>query len=225
MTEESVITLLKILTSLHPKTIGAVKTSSSLIGGAGTLYSVYLALDSRDYLIQAITLLIISLAVLIIGTYIYAYRVKRADEAIMEKLLNMAVSQEQLHHADRVDANKVALKKIKPIHRLELERYISAIIAFSKPLSDLSSGSRRFSQDDVGLLRFWISEDTILASWLENFHRYPESILCDMLFLLMEKGDLSRGQWCQLCTVLIEFMGGVPESPQIRAEMCVFEDE
>ena len=212
--------------NLSSKELHLLSKVSHIASTLSSLITGYLYLKDNNYIYFASIVLLFSLFSLLFLRWSILRKAKTAEDKVIRTLLEIAITQNQPHHDQpEIHKQKIVFRQMKPIHVIELEEYLSALISFAKPLNSLSSNSMRYSQEDLAFLRFWISGDEMIRNWLSNFRKFPESLFCSMLFLLIEKGDLSNGQWCQFCSILFEFMGGVPESPEIRAEMCVGEEE
>tara|TARA_B100000767_G_scaffold115929_1_gene110617 strand:- start:576 stop:1202 length:627 start_codon:yes stop_codon:yes gene_type:complete len=114
-----------------------------------------------------------------------------------------------------------SLFKGPPINSIRFEQCAETYIAFANAMNDLASNSDTFSEDDLELISHLVFNDKVLRKSLKRYKTMEPSLFATLLFLLDEKGDFTRGQWAQMCKVLLKFMGEEPKSKQVRNELCL----
>ena len=112
------------------------------------------------------------------------------------------------------------MSRLPPLAFIRLDYHLSTILSFSAAVNYAASDSDEFSEDDLGLIQSWISNDKNLKNCLERYTHINEEDFGTLMFILAEKSDTTSTQWCQLCGILLEFMGSEPKSEEIRKEMC-----
>ncbi|MGA0332104.1 MAG: hypothetical protein ACO3MI_07050, partial [Candidatus Poseidoniaceae archaeon] len=93
------------------------------------------------------------------------------------------------------------LNRSPPLEFIRMNYHLQAFISFSKAINDTASDSETFSDDDLGLIRFWISNDSDLLMSLQRYNIIQEEAFAILLFILSEKSDVTSTQWCQLCEI------------------------
>ena len=112
------------------------------------------------------------------------------------------------------------MSRLPPLAFIRLDYHLSTILSFSAGINHTASDSEEFSENDLLLIRSWISNDKDLKNCLEKYTHVNEEDFGTLMFILAEKSDTTSTQWCQLCEILLEFMGSEPKSEEIRKEMC-----
>ena len=201
-------------------------------GGSKRWTRVFIAMRIFDILFWTYDLLIFGLKMLNMlenPFYVYIIFLLAPVYYFMNRLINKKGLQskgdsEKLLSESGVEPTKLSYNKLNRSSRLRfilLDYHLRTILLFSTSVGDISPDSYEFSEDDLGLFRFWISNDKDLKNCLENYNIIREEDFATLMSILSARSDTSSTQWCQLCEVLFEFMGGEPESEEIRREMCV----
>jgi hypothetical protein len=191
------------------------------------VFSVFKILDIAYFVIQA-SLVFISISKDIKFIYVFLFLIvlviswmqrnlkqlkgRMAKENFTTMLSQSGIQVEELSYK--------SLNRSPPLKFIRLDYHLQAFLSFSKAINDTASDSETFSDDDLDLIRVLISNNSDLLMSLQRYNIIQEEAFAILLFILSEKSDATYTQWCQLCGILLEFMGSEPKSKEIRKEMC-----
>ena len=104
-----------------------------------------------------------------------------------------------------------SISKKSPIDRIRFEYNLPSLLhlasVFSKALNYVGASKNVFSEDDLGLIRFWIQEDSELRTTLKNLEEIEASSISAFFEMLFSRSFLSDFQRDQLLNTFIDFTG------------------
>ena len=111
-------------------------------------------------------------------------------------------------------------KSISPIDRIRFEYNLPSLLhlasVFSKALNHLGASKNVFTNDDLGIIRFWIQEDSELRTTLKNLEEIEASSISTFFEMLFSRSILSEFQRDQLLNTFIDFTGSSSRVDSIR---------
>lgn len=154
------------------------------------------------------------LIVVVVFSY-YIMRLKLKKRAILsdQKIIQEAFSEAFRELTPFTDKEGMAksISKKSPIDRIRFEYNLPSLLhlasVFSKALNYVGASKNVFSEDDLGLIRFWIQEDSELRTTLKNLEEIEASSISDFFEMLFSRSFLSDFQRDQLLNTFIEFTG------------------
>ena len=134
---------------------------------------------------------------------------KRAE--VSKKVIQKAISLRPNLTAKERDELIQSIYNQPPIGKIRIEYNIDSLVhlasVFSKALSSLGAQNTIFSEDDLGLIQFWIEEDSELRSTLKNLEDIPESTISSFFSGLFKNSGLTNFQREQLLDAFLDFTG------------------
>jgi hypothetical protein len=169
-----------------------------------------LAWFTNPDLVYGLTVLFV---VVVISYYIMRIKLKKrailSDQKIIQEAFSDAFREITTFTSKEGMAKSISSKS--PIDRIRFEYNLPSLLhlasVFSKALNYLGASKKVFSEDDLGLIRFWIQEDSELRTTLKYLEEIDASSISAFFEVLFSRSFLSDFQRDQLLNTFIDFTG------------------
>ena len=159
------------------------------------------------------------LFVVVVISY-YIMRIKLKKRAILSDQQIIQAFSEGFTELTAFTDKEGMAKSISPIDRIRFEYNLPSLLhlasVFSKALNHLGASKNVFTDDDLGIIRFWIQEDSELRTTLKNLEEIEASSISTFFEMLFSRSILSEFQRDQLLNTFIDFTGSSSRVDSIR---------
>ena len=156
--------------------------------------------------------------VVVISYYIMSIKLKK--RAILSDQQIIQAFSEGFRELTAFTDKEGMAKSISPIDRIRFEYNLPSLLhlasVFSKALNHLGASKTVFTDDDLGIIRFWIQEDSELRTTLKNLEEIEASSISTFFEMLFSGSILSEFQRDQLLNTFIDFTGSSSRVDSIR---------